>query len=103
MGLSASSSRGLLPTNLPLFSRLLQLPISLGMDLLLTPGEHVLRRDVTDGTVQADMVVLLHVALHQPLRPVIGDDPGPCLRVKFLGALQDDLDGRLRMATFSSG
>jgi len=59
MGLSASSSRGLLPVNLPLFSRLLQLPISLGMDLLLTPGEHVLRRDVTDGTVQADIVVML--------------------------------------------
>jgi hypothetical protein len=33
------SSRGLLPTNLPLFSCLLQLPISLSMDLLLTPGE----------------------------------------------------------------
>jgi len=42
MGLSASSSRGLLPTNLPLFSCLLQLPISLSMDLLLTAGEHVL-------------------------------------------------------------
>ncbi len=30
----------LLPTNLPLFSGLLQLPIPLGMDLPLTPGEH---------------------------------------------------------------
>jgi hypothetical protein len=37
------ASSGLLATNLPLFSRLLQLPIPLGMDLLLTPGEHVLR------------------------------------------------------------
>jgi hypothetical protein len=37
------SSRGLLPTNLTLFSCLLQLPISLGMDLVLTAGEHVLR------------------------------------------------------------
>ena len=53
------SSHGLLPTSLPLFSRLLQLPIPLGMDLLLTPGEHVLRRDVADGTVQADVVVML--------------------------------------------
>jgi hypothetical protein len=35
-------SRSPLATNLPLFSRLLQLPIPLGMDLLLTPGEHVL-------------------------------------------------------------
>src|SRR6516165_10281251 len=68
MGLSAPSSRGLLPTNLTLFSCLLQLPISLSMDLLLTAGEHVLRRDVTDATVQADIVVMFHVALHQPPR-----------------------------------
>ena len=27
------------PANLPLFSRLLQLPIPLGMDLLLTPSQ----------------------------------------------------------------
>src|SRR4029077_8176411 len=43
------SSRGLLPQNLALFSGLPQLPIPLGMDLRLTPGEHVLRRDVADG------------------------------------------------------
>jgi hypothetical protein len=30
----------LLSTNLLLFSRRLQLPIPLSMDLLLTPGEH---------------------------------------------------------------
>jgi hypothetical protein len=30
----------LLPTNLPLFSRYPQLPIPLGVDLLLTPGQH---------------------------------------------------------------
>jgi len=39
MGLSAPSSRGLLPTNLTLFSCLLHLPISLSMELLLTAGE----------------------------------------------------------------
>ena len=39
--------------NLPLFSRLFQLPVSLRVDLLLTAGEHVLRRDVANGTVQA--------------------------------------------------
>jgi hypothetical protein len=38
------SSRGLLTTNLALFSGLLQLPIALGMDLLLTPAEHVRTR-----------------------------------------------------------
>ena len=58
-------SRNLLPTNLPLFSRGLQLPIPLGMDLRLTPGEHVLRRDVALGAVQADVVVVMHVAPHQ--------------------------------------
>src|SRR5437763_9134850 len=51
MGSSASSSRGLLSTNLPLFACLLQLPVSLSMDLLLTAGEHVLRRDVANGVV----------------------------------------------------
>src|SRR5947209_16432700 len=37
-------------------------------DLLLTAGEHVLRRDIANGTVQADIVVVFHVALHQPPR-----------------------------------
>ena len=37
----------------------LQLPISLSMDLLLTAGEHVLRRDVANGTIQTDIVVQL--------------------------------------------
>ena len=35
-----------------------------GTDLLLTPGEHVLRRDVAGCAVQADVVVMLDVALH---------------------------------------
>jgi hypothetical protein len=47
------SSRRLLPTNLMLFSCLLQLPIPTGMDLLLTAGEHVLRRDVANGILAA--------------------------------------------------
>ncbi|MGC2516817.1 MAG: hypothetical protein WA383_20035, partial [Terriglobales bacterium] len=34
----------LLPTNLPLFSRLLQLPIPGGMDLGLSPSEAILLR-----------------------------------------------------------
>jgi hypothetical protein len=38
-------SRGRLATNLPLLPCRLQLPIPVGVDLLLTPGEHVLRRD----------------------------------------------------------
>jgi hypothetical protein len=43
-GIYASS--GLLATNLPLFPGRLQLPVALCVDLLLPPGEHVLRRDV---------------------------------------------------------
>jgi hypothetical protein len=61
-------SRSLLPANLPLFSRCLQLPIPLGVDLP-TPGAHVLRRDIADGIVQADIVVMLDVTLHQTLHP----------------------------------
>ena len=38
------------------------------MDLLLAPGEHVLRRDVANGTVQTDIVVMFHVTLHKPPR-----------------------------------
>ena len=60
-----SLSRSLLPTNLPLLSRRLQLPVPLGVDLLLTPGEHVLRRDVANRAVQTDVVVMLDVAFHQ--------------------------------------
>jgi hypothetical protein len=29
------------------------------------PGEHVLRRDVADGAVQSNVVVMLYVTLHQ--------------------------------------
>ena len=58
-------SRSLAPTNLPLFPDRLQLPISLCVDLLLPPRQHVLRRDAADGAVQADGVVMLDVTLHQ--------------------------------------
>ena len=41
-----SLSRKLLPTNLPLLSRRLQLPVPLGVDFPLTSAEHVLRGDI---------------------------------------------------------
>src|ERR1700676_1482546 len=41
-------SRRPLAAILPLFLRRVQLPIPLGLNLLLMPGEHVLRRYVTD-------------------------------------------------------
>jgi hypothetical protein len=64
------SSCGPLPANLPLFLRLLQLPTSLGMDLLLTPGQHVSRTDITDGAIQADIVVMFDIALRKTPRIV---------------------------------
>src|ERR1017187_3258911 len=48
-------SRGPLAAILPLFPRRLQFPIPVGLNLLLMPGEHVLRRDIADGAVQADV------------------------------------------------
>jgi hypothetical protein len=48
MVLSATFLRGLLPTNLPLFSCLLQLPISFSIDFRLTAREHVTRRYVAN-------------------------------------------------------
>jgi len=37
---------------------------------------------------------LLEILGDEP-RPVVGDDPGSCPRVQFLGPLQDDFDVRL--------
>src|SRR5690348_14103469 len=37
----------------------------LGVDLPLTPGEHVLRGDVVNRAVQSNVVVMLDVTLHQ--------------------------------------
>ena len=70
------SSSGLLATNLPLLSRRLQLSVPLRVDLLLSRGEHVPRRDVARGAVQADVVVVVHVstadgALYYPHCPSI--------------------------------
>ncbi len=65
-------SRGLLAAILPLSPRRLQLPIALGLNLLLVSGEHVLRRDVADGAVQAHIVVMLYVTLNQTSRIPLG-------------------------------
>ena len=61
-------SRDPLAAILPLFPRRFQLPIPLGLNLLLMPGEHVLWRDVADGTVQTHVVVMLYVTLNQTPR-----------------------------------
>ena len=62
------SSRGLLAVTLALLSGGFQLAVALRVDLLLTPRQHVLRRDVAGGTVQALVVVTLYVALDQTPR-----------------------------------
>ena len=62
------SSRGLLAATLTLLSGGFQLAVAFRVDLLLTPRQHVPRRDVSGGTVQADIVVMLHVAFDQTPR-----------------------------------
>src|SRR6202167_616446 len=69
-GVAACSSRGLLAVTLALLSGGFQLAVAFGVDFLLTPRQHILRRDVADGTVQADVVVMLDVSLHQAQRIV---------------------------------
>ena len=58
----------LLATILPLLPCRLQLLVALRVDLLAPPRQHVLRRDVTRGAVQADVVVVVHVSDHQAPR-----------------------------------
>src|SRR5690242_17085381 len=67
------------------------------MYLLLTPGEHVLGCHVADGTVQADVVVKLDVALY--LTPRILQRHSS--HNFDMGSFSSKC--RLRMATFSSG
>jgi len=54
--LAACSSRGLLAVTLALLCGGFQLAVAFRVDFLLTPRQHILRRDVADGTVQADVV-----------------------------------------------
>ncbi len=46
----------LLTAQSPLLACILQFPIARGVDLGVPLGEHVLRRDVADGAVQANVV-----------------------------------------------
>src|SRR5215472_6266332 len=59
--LVGKTSSGLLAANLPLLPRRLQLPVALRVDVLLPPAQHVFRRDVGSGVVQAHVVVVVHV------------------------------------------
>jgi hypothetical protein len=63
----------LLAANLPLLPRRFQLPVALPEDLLLPTGQHVLRRDLARGAVQADVYqaprIIERIAgrMHSPL------------------------------------
>jgi hypothetical protein len=57
------TSSGLPTTNLPLLPRRVQLPIALRKDLLLPPRQHAHRRNIADGAVQPDLVVVANLAL----------------------------------------
>ena len=57
-------SRGPLAAIHPLFPRRVQLPIPLGVNLLLMPGEHVLRRDVANGAVQTNRISNLRLLVY---------------------------------------
>ncbi|MFY9532275.1 MAG: hypothetical protein WBC04_19495 [Candidatus Acidiferrales bacterium] len=60
--------RGLLPAELSLTPCLLQLAIACGMDLGLSPGEHIVRRHIADGAVKTYSIVVIHVGLNQASR-----------------------------------
>ena len=62
---------------LPPFARLLQFAVAFGKDQGVPSVEFVLRRDVADGAVQADGVVVLDVAGDDPLGVLQGQG---CLR-----------------------
>jgi hypothetical protein len=59
------TSSGLLAANLPLLPRRFQFPVPHRVDLLLPPSQHVLRRDVARGAVQAHVVVVVNVSAYQ--------------------------------------
>jgi hypothetical protein len=48
---------------LPLLSGRFPLAITFGVDLLLATRQHILRCDIACSTVQADVVVILHIAV----------------------------------------
>ena len=50
---------------LPLLTCLLELAIAGRMNLGLASSEHIVRRHISDGTVQAYGVVVIHVGLNQ--------------------------------------
>jgi hypothetical protein len=50
---------------LPLLASRLQLAVTLGVDVRLSPCEHIVWRYIADGAVQPDRVVAVHILLDQ--------------------------------------
>ena len=63
-------SSGLLTAKLPLLTRRFQFAIAILMDFGLLSGQHIRRCNESDGAVQAHRVVVIDIALNQPLRVV---------------------------------
>ena len=60
----------------------------LGLNLLLVPGEHVLRRHVADRAVQANVVVMIHIALSGAVHlPATAAFPAECIRLSATCAI----------------
>jgi hypothetical protein len=57
--------RSCCPPELPLVSRFLELAITCRVNFSLSAGEHIVRRHIADGAVQANGVVVIHVGLNQ--------------------------------------
>jgi len=70
-----SVSRSLLPANLPLFSRHLQLPIPIGVDLPLAPGEHVLWAGSGEENPKRHCVFAGPLLRRLDVQPVAGEFP----------------------------
>jgi hypothetical protein len=89
--------RRLLATELALLPSRCQLPIPVAVNLRLASGQHILWRDVADGTVQADVAVMLDVACTR--RSASSSEsvfPGGCTRAlatcasaRFSGSIGD--------------
>src|SRR2546428_13931113 len=56
------------PPELPLVTGFLDLAVARSVDLGLSPDEHIVRRHIADGAMQAYGVVVIHVGLNQAPR-----------------------------------
>lgn len=65
MGSGAAPAARLSPSHLALLASLLQLAVALGVDLRLSPREHVVWPYIADGAVQPHIVVTVHIMLDE--------------------------------------